>query len=385
MKSLLLLFLSLFSGSLFAQTEVVVEQGNEKLIILGFVSILVTLLICYIIALIKTRKGEMVVFVNMYDFVLMFSSYIFLLSALFFANELSQVSFWLLIALFFASFITSMVWSVLANNKDVKLGILAVLAKLFLMVIIWLIIILYLGYTARKTTKRENGQERGLTAYEQMREDQDVEKRKAFALKLISTLFLSLIVGTTAYKNIMRKNDVDQEKVNDLIRNVNFKKLLYIFLGVTTLIFLIGYGASYWHLSKNNEPVQSQVQADTLIEDKAQSQENQWTPKSVSTPEFDEFFKKFNTDKSFQLSKIIFPITISIDEMGEISQKTIAKNKWEFDEIDENSDMYYVIKTVEGDNATVWLSGKENGINVEYFFEKRNEKWFLVSMKDSSD
>lgn len=374
MKNLVLLFSSLFSSSLFAQTEAIGGQANEKLIIWGLGSVFLILMVCYIIALRKSRKGEMVVFVNIYDFILMFSSYVFLLIAIFFAKDIDIIYFWILIALFFACFITSMVWAVLAN-KNIKLGILAVLAKLFLMVIFLFIIILYIGYTVRKTTKIENGQKRKLTSYEQMLEDEDREKRKVLAFKIISFLFLSLIIGTTAYKSVMQKNSTDEQKINNSIQNVDIKKLLYTFLGVTIVFFLIGYYGISYRSEKNNP---TEIQADSSID------EEDWSLESKSTSEFDEFFKKFNSDKSYQLSRIIFPMTITLDEMGEISQKTITKNEWEFDQIDEKSDYYYVVKKIKENKATIWLSGKENGVNIEYFFEKRNNQWCLVSMKDAS-
>lgn len=70
--------------------------------------------------------------------------------------------------------------------------------------------------------------------------------------------------------------------------------------------------------------------------------------------------------------------------MGDISHETITKNKWEVETIDEKSDYYYVVKNVKGDKATIRLLGNENGVNVQYHFEKRNGEWYLISLEDAS-
>ncbi|MDO4228540.1 MAG: hypothetical protein Q4C98_01885 [Capnocytophaga sp.] len=249
MKNTILILLTLFSGNLFAQgvSETATAWFKTSW---GVTTIIVflALLVCYIIALQKTQKGEMIVFVNKYDFALMFSSYLFVVIAFFLGAD--PTYFWIFISLSAAAFITSLIWSVLANNENLQLGILAVLAKLFLMVVVLVILVLYIltrGVRQTRKTETINGKQvtRRLNVYEQMREDDAFERRKARALKLISFLLLSLVVGTVAYKNVLEKNDLDEENVNNLIAKIDMKKLLYVFLIAGIFTFSVGYSLGF--------------------------------------------------------------------------------------------------------------------------------------------
>ncbi len=401
MKKISLILASLFTTNIFAQENVELSQKWYQTP-LGVAAIIVflVLLVCYIVALLKTQKGEMVVFVNKYDFALMFSSYMFLILSIFLLKEEFITYFWLLISFSVATFITSLVWSALAN-KNVYLGVLAVLAKLFLMVFVLVILVLYQLIRGTKVTKKTeiiNGKkvERSLTAYEQMQEEEKYQRNKARALKFISFVFLSLVVGTAAYNAVLKKNNKNEDDINSLIAKIEIKKLLYVFVSIIVVVFLIGYYTPNFLPSLTKKTIkQSDLKVENISQNEVQQIEQEdysssyqasESPKSISTDEFDEFFYKFNTDSTFQVSRVVFPLRQTINEMGEISYRTISKKEWKFVQYDENQTSYYwVVKNVKGDKATVRLVGNENGINEANFFERRKGKWYMVSSESASD
>jgi hypothetical protein len=109
---------------------------------------------------------------------------------------------------------------------------------------------------------------------------------------------------------------------------------------------------------------------------------------------FHDFINKFNKDSLFQKSRVKFPITIEYADWKkdyEYTKETIQKSDYnimtfEYDESYKTRDIdkYEQIIKVNGNKATIELRGIDNGISGDYYFERIDEKWTLVTWIDSS-
>jgi hypothetical protein len=107
--------------------------------------------------------------------------------------------------------------------------------------------------------------------------------------------------------------------------------------------------------------------------------------------DFNVFIVKFSTDSMFQLSRIKFPLKIS---WHEIDQDTVMyKNKSDFELIDFRAKKYTgpldqwqqeIIIDKNNKSATIEIRGIDNGIFIEYVFEKINGTWMFIEIDDSS-
>ena len=154
-------------------------------------------LICYIIALVRTRQGKMITIVNWYDFTLLIAPFILWIIAAIYYNK-NPVSNTPAIVLFVAGgicFVSSMIWSIIANKGNVFNMIVSVFAKLFVVILVWLIVLYF--FRGKKTTKTENigghSYTRNLTAYELEIEDAKYRRNTALAIGVFGFLIFSLV------------------------------------------------------------------------------------------------------------------------------------------------------------------------------------------------
>jgi hypothetical protein len=177
----------------------VTEQSpQDKTLQKVFGGTLVFCLICYIIAMVRTRKGKMITIVNWYDFTLLFSPFILWLIAIGWYSNKNADSGVLPIVLFIVGglcFTGSMVWSIIANKGSVFNMIVSIFAKLFVVMIIWVIILYFFRGKKTKKTVQYNGHSytRDLTAYEQEIEDAKYKKNNVAAIGIAGFLIFSLI------------------------------------------------------------------------------------------------------------------------------------------------------------------------------------------------
>jgi hypothetical protein len=162
-----------------------------------FLGALVFCLICYIIAMVRTRRGKMITIVNWYDFALLVSPFILWLIAVA-SYDKNADSNALSVVLFIVGglcFIGSMVWSIIANRGNVFNMIVSVFAKLFVVMIVWLIILYFFrGKTTKKTVRYSGGSyDRELTPDEQRIEDARYRRNNAAAIGIAGFLIFSLI------------------------------------------------------------------------------------------------------------------------------------------------------------------------------------------------
>ena len=103
--------------------------------------------------------------------------------------------------------------------------------------------------------------------------------------------------------------------------------------------------------------------------------------------DFNEFFKKFNSDPKFQITRVIFPLKYKANnEDFELSDYTMTKEKYKVLHLNNKADERYLKRTllVKKNKATLEERGVDNGIYIDYIFELKDNKWFLKTFDDQS-
>ncbi len=122
----------------------------------------------------------------------------------------------------------------------------------------------------------------------------------------------------------------------------------------------------------------------TNIDDSKKRNDN-----SIKDEDFKTFLNKFSTDEAFQISRIDFPLKVrTIGENSELDDEIMTKEEWRqinFTYDPNNpSNEYEQRIIIYGDKATIECIGIDNGIMVEYYFERKNGIWLLVTLTDAS-
>ena len=108
--------------------------------------------------------------------------------------------------------------------------------------------------------------------------------------------------------------------------------------------------------------------------------------------DFNVFLSYFNKDSIFQISRIVFPIKVQeleLKDSSEMVEKVYYKKDhrnldFTVKKFDSNIDNYTQHIRIEKNKATIEIRGVDNGIIMDFFFEKRGGKWMLTSWTDSS-
>lgn len=130
----------------------------------------------------------------------------------------------------------------------------------------------------------------------------------------------------------------------------------------------------------------------------ASEQSNETQTPTIQTKEafdnnFNDFVQKFSSDSTFQLSRTKFPLKIKWYDIENDRDSLIYKDRSGFEMMDfrrkKSTGQYdqWVQKIVVDENntsATIEIRGIENGIMVDYLFEKINGAWMLIEIDDSS-
>ncbi|URM35740.1 DUF4348 domain-containing protein [Flavobacterium anhuiense] len=107
----------------------------------------------------------------------------------------------------------------------------------------------------------------------------------------------------------------------------------------------------------------------------------------ATSEDFNEFFKKFNSDPKFQITRVIFPLKYKANnEDFELSDYTMTKEKYKVLHLNNKADERYLKRTllVKKSKATLEERGLDNGIYIDYIFELKDNKWFLKTFDDQS-
>ncbi|MBJ2124279.1 DUF4348 domain-containing protein [Flavobacterium sp. IB48] len=103
--------------------------------------------------------------------------------------------------------------------------------------------------------------------------------------------------------------------------------------------------------------------------------------------DFNVFFKKFNEDQKFQISRVIFPLKYKANnEDFELLDYTMTKEKYKVLHLNNKADEKYLKRTlsVKKSKATLEERGLDSGIYIDYVFELKDNKWFLKTFVDQS-
>lgn len=140
------------------------------------------------------------------------------------------------------------------------------------------------------------------------------------------------------------------------------------------------------------QEVKSEPESKPKLEAVEKVKEKIKIPSDVDS-EFKTFFKFFNNDSVFQVSRIDFPLKI-MEMNGEMSdvESRIIKLK-DYEKIDltydrsfetREYDKYTQEVILNDSKAKIELRGIDNGIHNNFEFEKINGKWKMITWTDSS-
>lgn len=122
-------------------------------------------------------------------------------------------------------------------------------------------------------------------------------------------------------------------------------------------------------------------------------------PETLQPPgegeDFYAFLREFSDDESFQMRRVVFPVTAIISDVTHQgmapTEGVISKYDWEpldlyYDStfLTRSYDQYYQTVRFAQDTAVVELRGINNGIYADYYFKLIDDKWFLVGLSEVS-
>jgi hypothetical protein len=124
-----------------------------------------------------------------------------------------------------------------------------------------------------------------------------------------------------------------------------------------------------------------------------QKNETQIPTKENIDSNFNDFIDKFSIDSTFQLGRTKFPLKTKCYVLDNFRDSIIYKDRSKFELMDfrkkksaGQSDQWEqkIVIGKENASATIEIRGIENGIMVDYLFEKINGAWMLIEIDDSS-
>lgn len=109
--------------------------------------------------------------------------------------------------------------------------------------------------------------------------------------------------------------------------------------------------------------------------------------------DFHLFIEKFSKDSAFQLNRTVFPLQIRQYDIDNGGDNIIYEQRSAFEMIDfrkKISDGIHdrwkqnIVWDKNDTRATIEIRGIDNGIKVDYHFEKKDGRWMLVHIDDAS-
>lgn len=101
---------------------------------------------------------------------------------------------------------------------------------------------------------------------------------------------------------------------------------------------------------------------------------------------FHKFLKKFNADSTFQLSRVHFPLKVTWIGFEQDSLFHIEKSEFKLMNFKEKKSSQWKQKSIvkNKDLAIIEIRGIDNGIHIDYVFERKNNCWIFVEIIDGS-
>ena len=116
---------------------------------------------------------------------------------------------------------------------------------------------------------------------------------------------------------------------------------------------------------------------------------------SANEEDFDSFLENFNTKPTFQRQRVLFPLEATLLDPSDYGMQTVNE-KIEYQDwllLDFSYDSTYATRQMDRyeqlirlytDSSIIEHRGIDNGIFANYFFTKKDGKWFLKSFTDVS-
>lgn len=117
------------------------------------------------------------------------------------------------------------------------------------------------------------------------------------------------------------------------------------------------------------------------------------TDKNVQGENFDDFFNKFRSDSIFQMERVKFPLTlVTWDIDDNLTTEEIDRENWRHLKFEYNNkfgtreiDAYTQETKIYADSAKIELRGVDNGIHVDYVFNRVDGQWTLTVERNYSN
>jgi len=117
------------------------------------------------------------------------------------------------------------------------------------------------------------------------------------------------------------------------------------------------------------------------------------TDKNVQGENFEDFFNKFRSDSLFQIERVKFPLTlVTWDIDDNLATEEIDRENWRHLRLEYKNefgtreiDAYTQETKIYADSAKIELRGVDNGIHVDYVFNKVDGQWTLTTERDYSN
>ncbi|MBP4140407.1 hypothetical protein J3S90_01150 [Flavobacterium sp. P4023] len=108
---------------------------------------------------------------------------------------------------------------------------------------------------------------------------------------------------------------------------------------------------------------------------------------NIRKENFDIFFDRFNNDSVFQISRIIFPLNNEIYdfESDKFFKEKIKQENWKYFNFATLSKKYITtLDKIKEDEVKLNIQIVDTGVNIDYFFTFKSNKWVLVKIIDQS-
>ncbi|MBK6265644.1 DUF4348 domain-containing protein [Marivirga sp. S37H4] len=108
--------------------------------------------------------------------------------------------------------------------------------------------------------------------------------------------------------------------------------------------------------------------------------------------DFDSFLREFSSNKEFQLLRVDFPLKVKILEIEDKEEiQAISKEEWHHTNLLDTAniksrkvDAYSQTMHVNESEAIIELRGIDNGISIDYKFQKVKGRWYLKEILNAS-
>ena len=130
--------------------------------------------------------------------------------------------------------------------------------------------------------------------------------------------------------------------------------------------------------------------------EKAKDKQTETTKNTPTVEEdFDSFLQDFNKKPTFQRQRVLFPLIATLLDPSEYSMQTVNEEiqyqEWMLLDFSYDStfatrqmDKYEQLIRVYDDSTIIEQRGIDNGIYANYYFLKKEGKWYLNSFTDTS-